>query len=47
MLRTLALYVADLRARTAEESLENKEVTAHIRALCDAIDQHGERAGAG
>ncbi len=41
MLRTLALYVADLRARTAEDSLESGEVTANIRALCDAIEQHG------
>ena len=45
MLRTLALYVADLRARTAEESLESGEVTAQIRALCDAIEQHGEQRG--
>ena len=41
MLRTLSLYVADLRARTAEESRESGEVTSHIRALCDAIEQHG------
>ena len=41
MLRTLALYIANLRAQTAEESLEGEEVTAHIRALCDAIEQHG------
>ena len=41
MLRTLALYVANLRARTAEESLERGEVTAHIRELCNAIERHG------
>jgi hypothetical protein len=41
MLRTLALYLANLRAQTAEESLESEEVTTHIRALCAAIEQHG------
>ena len=37
MLRTLFLYVAKLSARTTEESVESGEITAHIRALCDAI----------
>ena len=41
ILRTLSLYVANLRAQTAEESLERADVTSHIRALCDAIEQHG------
>ena len=41
MLRTLFLYMANLRARTAEESLESGEITTNIRALCDAIEQHG------
>lgn len=45
MLRTLDLYVADLRARTAEESFEDGDITTRIRALCDAIEQHGD-AGA-
>ena len=45
MLRTLSLYVANLRARTAEESLESGEVTSQIRALCDAIEQHGDALG--
>ncbi len=40
VLRTLALYLANLRARTAETSLEADEVTARIRSLCDAIDHH-------
>ena len=42
MLRTLDLYVADLRARTAEESFEAGDITTRIRALCDAIERHGE-----
>jgi predicted Ser/Thr protein kinase len=41
MLRTLSLYLANLRARTAEETLDSGEVTAKIRALCDAIEHHG------
>ena len=41
MLRTLFLYMANLRARTVEESLESGEITTHIRALCDAIEHHG------
>jgi hypothetical protein len=47
MLRTLALYVANLRAQTAEESLESGEVTSQIRALCVAIEHHGVPAGSG
>ena len=47
MLRTLFLYVANLRARTAEESLESGEITAHIRELCDAIEEHGGLGAAG
>ena len=41
MLRTLSLYLANLRARTAEETLDSGEVTSKIRALCDAIEHHG------
>jgi hypothetical protein len=47
MLRTLFLYVANLRARTAEESLESGEITNHIRSLCDAIEEHGGLGAAG
>jgi hypothetical protein len=47
MLRTLFLYVANLRARTAEESLESGEITSHIRELCDAIEEHGGLGAAG
>ncbi len=41
MLRTLSLYLANLRARTAEQSLDSGEITREIRALCAAIDEHG------
>jgi serine/threonine-protein kinase len=41
MLGTLSLYVANLRARTAEDSLDSGELTSNIRALCLAIEQHG------
>ncbi|MDB4898524.1 MAG: protein kinase, partial [Gemmatimonadetes bacterium] len=45
MLQSLALCMANLRARTASESLEGGEVTARIRALCDAIEQHDGTGG--
>jgi predicted Ser/Thr protein kinase len=41
MMKTLWLQIANLRAQTAEESLEGREVTDRIHRLCAAI---GERA---
>jgi predicted Ser/Thr protein kinase len=40
MLKTLWLQVANLRAQTAEESLEGREVTERIHRLCTAIEAH-------
>jgi hypothetical protein len=43
MLKTLWLQIANLRAQTAEESLEGRELTERIHGLCAAIDVHVER----
>jgi predicted Ser/Thr protein kinase len=40
MLKTLWLQIANLRAQTAEESLEGREVTERIHRLCTAIEEH-------
>jgi hypothetical protein len=42
-LKTLWLQVANLRAQTAEESLEGREVTDRIHRLCAAIEEHADQ----
>jgi predicted Ser/Thr protein kinase len=45
MLKTLWLQIANLRAQTAEESLEGREVTERIHRLCAAIEEHVDQEG--
>lgn len=42
MLHTLWLQVGNLRAQAARETIEDREITQKIRALCDDIDRHTE-----
>jgi hypothetical protein len=42
MLKTLWLQIANLRAQTAEESLEGRDVTDRIHRLCTAIEAHAD-----